>query len=321
MVGGFSTASHAVTRRWFVNRAALATRTFVPLAADQELPAVIATPSALEPAGLETDGESMYLLFRGAIFRFRQHDLQQLASSGFSTSDMQPASTQSLPGRQLAFDGGFLWRAGNAVYRLAPSLGEEEEVYSGDLSKRVTFDGESLWIVHDTRVRKISRNGSVMLNLFRQGAGDVLWDGSSIWISLQQQGEVWRLDPSTGSDTARVQACPGAMPSLVYDGLSVWVACADDGSVLRITPDSNKASFTQTKYLAGGRPVQLEFDGVSVWAANEATGAFQRFSNNKEIVEETFTYPGAIKALLLRFGGTYLWGVVRTADKTVLLKF
>jgi streptogramin lyase len=170
-------------------------------------------------------------------------------------------------------------------------------------------------------VKKISRSGSTLLSLTHQSAGDVLWDGSSIWISLQDLGALWRLDPSSGSDTAKVPACSGSMPSLVYDGLSVWVACADAGAVVRLTPDSAKGSFTQSIYPVGGRPVQLEFDGASVWVANEATGAFQRLSNERETVEETFVYPGATKALLLRFGGAFMWGVVRTENQTVLLKF
>ncbi len=314
--------SQALFRRWGEARSILAA---VPVTAEPNETNLHILPP--DPVGLESDGESILLLSVGRLIRVRRNNPGIASNLALDTANPQFPPTQVTPGRVLVHTGGALWRAAESLFRINPEYLADQSGFPLPFNaRRIAFDGKFFWVAGSNRLAKISSSGEILLDLNPAGSlGDVAWDGSSIWLARQDAGTLLKLNPATGAVDGEIQVCTPSspIPSLVFDGESVWAACADDGKVVRVRPEvvgvrTDLVTLTAT---TGGRPVHLEFDGITVWAANQATGAFQQL-NGKGQVAQSVLYPGAAQALLVRFDGQFLWGVVRDEfTRTVLVKF
>jgi hypothetical protein len=317
----------AVLRHWSSARRVLASERFPYL----EGPA----QSGRQPAALETDGDSVYLLFTGGVWRFRTADFTVISSAsypGFVTGG-------ETPGRSAAHDGRGVWLTGASLAYWDPPLISAESTgpapvpgLNGD-GRKLIHDGEAIWAITEAglmRFRITSTSPPEVeqtLEVEFPGLGDLVSDGAFIWVSQISSGNVLKLRAEDAGVELEVPACaPGdPMPSLVYDGSSIWVACAGEGAVVRISrdPDAVKEDYLTTRIETGGKPVQLEFDGSSVWVANEDGGSFQQINSKNQIVQAV-THAGSetgYKARLIRSDGTHLWGVLDDGQFVVLVKF
>lgn len=318
--GASSLTTQAVKRTWGGKRTIVGAVPLVQQASDLGRPS---GPSDVMPLGLETDGESIFLLNRTAIQRLRQSDMVTSISRLLSIEQEPVPGDFTATGRVLVFDGGKLWRADTSLVAYKPNLDFLASYESQGALQRVLFDGEWIWAASENRLRKFSRSGEQVIEYTFSAIGDVAWDGQQLWLSNEGEGTLLQVNPATGQAPGPLAVCAGSMPSLVFDGVGIWAACSEQGEVVRIVVEGTgpNRSVSELRYPVGGRPVQLEFDGTSVWVANEGTGTFQRLENGKNQIVETVSYPGATKATLLRFGGTYLWGVVIVGNEPVLVKF
>lgn len=283
--------------------------------------------------GLESDGNSVYLLLARELHRFRASDFSIIASA----SDFLPSISDSADGRVMAFDGQLLWAITSGLHSWSPeTIGTVPEANDSiaELSsagRRIIHDGEALWVLTEDSLLRFRKTASFPLAAVEQtlavdlpALGDLVSDGASIWVSQTGSGRVLKLNSIDGTVDAEVQACAAGdpMPSLLYDGAAVWVACEGEGAVVQIRrdPEILKETYITGRVEVGGKPVQLEFDGSSVWVANESAAAFQRI-NSKLQVQQTLTYDGAVAARLIRFDGDYLWGVFERENETILVKF
>jgi hypothetical protein len=264
--------------------------------------------------GIESDGETLYLAQLSQILPFRQLGLQPLAVIPVPGADEQefvPVSAADR-GRTIVHDGAELWAFRNGLLPIggSPTAGQTPVE-----SRRITYDGEFFWVDVNGRLRKYDRSGQQVLEIDHgDSIGDILFDGTAIWISRPADGRLLRLNAVNGAEDGQVEACAGGvgMPSMVYDGSAVWAACREEGAVVRVETSlgtGNRTELTAQKFPVGGQPAQLEFDGGSIWIANAATGGFQQINSKGQIVQ-TLTPPGAASAVLLRFGGDFLYGLV-----------
>jgi hypothetical protein len=264
--------------------------------------------------GIESDGETVYLPRMRQILSIRQNGLLPQSAVAIPGTDEQQLSPIAVAaaGRTLVHDGAKLWVFRNG---LVPMDGTGEAEPSNLESRRLAYDGEFLWAEVNGRLRKYDRSGQQVLEVDHGNSiGDILFDGTAIWISRPADGRLLRLNPVNGAEDGQVAACAGGagIPSMVYDGSSVWAACREEGAVVRVgmaIGSGNRVELTAQKFQVGGEPAQLEFDGASIWAANAATGGFQQINDKGQIVQ-TVTPPGASSALLIRFGGDFLYGFV-----------
>jgi hypothetical protein len=318
--GASPLTTQAVKRTWGGKRTAVGVIPLVQQASDLGRPG---NPNDVMPLGLETDGESVFLLTRREIQRLRQSDMVPSFTRLLNPEQEPMPGDFTATGRVMVFDGGKLWRADTSLVSYLPNLHFLASHESQGVLRRVLFDGEWIWAASQNRLRKFSRSGEQVIEYNFPSIGDVAWDGQQLWLSNEGEGTLVQVNPATGQAPGPLAVCAGSMPSLVFDGVAIWAACADQGEVVRIVLEGTGPNRTvsELRYPVGGRPVQLEFDGASVWVANEGTGTFQRLENSKNQVAETVSYPGATKATLLRFGGTYLWGVVIVGNEPVLVKF
>lgn len=323
---GGGASSQSVLRRWGGKRGVVASL-WLRASANADLGGLgLTVPGALEPAGLETDGESIFLLLPERLLRIRQTDLEIVSIYVFGADSAQPPPSLVTPGRVLVHDGGAIWRGAESLYRLKPPFAAAESgegITVPGTVRRVTAAGGAIWMALDNGLMRHGGEGGDLV-VQMNNLGDIVWDGSAIWAARESDGKLLALNPSTAAITDEIAVCGGGspMPSMVYDGEAVWVACANEGKVTRVAfvQDGVKKALEKSEIVTNGRPVQLEFDGASVWAANEATGEFQRLDPKGQVAEAVH-FPGAEKALMIRNGGSFLWGVVRMPNQTVLVKF
>ncbi len=294
-------AQGALLRRWGSRRSILQVS---PLSVSEASPVT----------GIESDGEAIYLAQLSKILPFRQRGLQPQTAIPIPGADEQefvPVSAGDR-GRTIVHDGSDLWTFRNGLVQIggSPSPGQPPVE-----SRRIAFDGEFFWVDGNGRLRKYDRSGQQVLEVDHGNSiGDIVFDGTAIWISRPSDGRLLRLNPVDGTEVGQVEACTGGvgMPSLVFDGVAVWTACREEGAVVRVVSSlgsGNRMELTLQKFPVGGQPAHLEFDGASIWIANAATGGFQQVNGKGQIVQ-TLTVPGAASAVLIRFGGDFLYGLV-----------
>jgi virginiamycin B lyase len=92
-----------------------------------------------------------------------------------------------------------------------------------------------------------------------------------VWVADYTDGRVSRIDPATGTVTARV---PGGMQpcGMAYGAGSVWVEDYGGNSVTRI----QLPGLRTRSYRVGGSPFDVTFAGGAAWVTNYADGTVTR---------------------------------------------
>lgn len=94
-------------------------------------------------------------------------------------------------------------------------------------------------------------------------------DENAVWIAVQDDDRVWRLDARTGTPEREVAVAGGPIAIAVGQG-AVWVLTARTNDLLRIDPET--AEVTQRADL-GARPVAVTTGAGLVWVAVAGRGS------------------------------------------------
>lgn len=284
--------------------------------------------------GIETDGDSIYVMLSTELKRYRAVDgasLWHKTLSGGSTNLPSPGAT-------LLFDGGFLWRfSSGGLIRVRPETGDQSAsiTLSGDLW-RLSFDGNSLWIAGSAGVRKLTPfAGSLYAaqsveseNANIGAVSELVWDGEHMWAAVPAEGAIVQLSSTAQAVSKRAVCPPGdAIPGMVFDGTAIWISCGEQGVLARWNTgrDGNPEGLTTID--AGGPIGMLEFDGASIWAIRTGGSpgpSFVRVTKSGSSFEPV-SWPGLSEPVLLRFDGEYLWALMKVTTPGVpsgaLVKF
>jgi YVTN family beta-propeller protein len=94
-------------------------------------------------------------------------------------------------------------------------------------------------------------------------------DDSAVWLGGEDGGQLWKLDPITGSTIRTGSAGQGATGIAVGLG-GVWVASWPDDTMVRVDPESGKVVAT---IALGGEPADVTTGDGLVWIAVQAPRA------------------------------------------------
>lgn len=124
---------------------------------------------------------------------------------------------------------------------------------------------------------------------------------------MTSNGTVVRVDPSTGSITARVPVgqaspAPGDLDSAVFAGGAVWVASDAGRTVARVNPATNEVTARPTTM---ARPGGLAEGSGYVWAFHFRESAVTRIDVDTNAVR-TFDVPG-LAATGIAYGDGAVW--------------
>ena len=92
-------------------------------------------------------------------------------------------------------------------------------------------------------------------------------DRSGVWVGGADDGQLWKLDPVTGSTLLTSRAGKGA--SAIAVGLGgVWIASSGDRALVRVDPPTGDVLATIP---IGGSPEDVAVDGGLVWVTVQDT--------------------------------------------------
>jgi hypothetical protein len=175
------------------------------------------------PAGVAFDGTNIWVANTASdsITRIR-------ASDGANLGNLACVGAY-----ELAYDGESMWVSTNpfsSLKRFRASDGVQTGAYGASTGMAgLTVDGRSVWYAQNYTIGCLIRQSSFtpgtetcVATLDAADASDAVWDGTSIWVALNNN-TLLRLRTS---DNAVIGLYPTAAnpAAIVFDGSSVWVA-------------------------------------------------------------------------------------------------
>jgi DNA-binding beta-propeller fold protein YncE len=127
----------------------------------------------------------------------------------------------------------------------------------------------------------------------------------SIWVTMRNDGETWRIDPDTGKRQAVIRT-PNEPAALAMGRDAVWVA-SGKGGVWRIDPDTNEV----TGPAGVNHPAGLAITGEAVWVTSFDDNIVVQLDPDTLEVKDTLDVgdgPDAVAA-----GDGFLWVANRRA--------
>lgn len=196
--------------------------------------------------------------------------------------------------RRIVWDGMSYWVLGEAQLVKLDTKGQV--LVSTPLSPLepldLVFDGRDIWLLNRAQgqlIRVRGTDGSIAETISActagSGAGGMVFDGSSVWVSCTGNSALYQQGVGDGRSETRVLPLSFPPGVLEFDGSSLWVANESaSGMVMRLA--LKNAQVLDTIPLVDAEPA---------------------------------TTP---KVLSMRFDGTYQWALVRvSAQRSVLVKF
>jgi DNA-binding beta-propeller fold protein YncE len=184
----------------------------------------------------------------------------------------------------LILAGGSLWAANSfadTVTRIDPAQGVTGEfaVDSGPLG--IAFDGQDLWVAHETSETLLRLNIQSGEIIDRFPLGDqpmgLAFDGQNLWAALSGADEVVAIDRLNGAVIQRVQV--GERPvALLFDGFALWSANQVGDSVSEIDPEAGE-ELRRVRVPAGPWAMAWASCGQDcgdLWIASEAVDSVSR---------------------------------------------
>lgn len=188
------------------------------------------------------------------------------------TVEIFPVTPGVLPG-EIAFDGANIWATDfyySTLIKVRASDGVILGRYSGVYEPlRIASNGTSVWAATELgdlyKVRTSDGVVEQVIDLGTSPLGQVLYDGTSIWVAS------WGL----GNGLTKIRSSDGAILGtytvgkspfgLAFDGENIWVTNSADSTVSKVRASDGQVLFTVP---AGPSPWGIVYDGEGIWVAN-----------------------------------------------------
>lgn len=110
------------------------------------------------------------------------------------------------------------------------------------------------------------------------------WDGSSLWFSNQNNGSVYKVNPSNGDVTDSFDTGLDSPIGIEANRSNIWVVSRNFGSDDKAihSYDLNTGQKTGEIPAPGSRPGGIAYDGNNLWVTAEGTGGTKIFQVNPE---------------------------------------
>jgi streptogramin lyase len=169
----------------------------------------------------------------------------------------------------VAFGEGRLWAgAFDGLARLDPD--------SGEIMRRVDLDqnpavdiavgGGAVWAtIFSRRAKRVDASSAQVTAEFYTGAFSfaIALDRSAVWMAGADGGQLWKIDPVTGSTLLTSRAGHGSTAVALGSG-AVWVASWSDRAIVRVDPATGDVVATIP---VGGEAQDVVVRDGLVWAA------------------------------------------------------
>jgi streptogramin lyase len=137
--------------------------------------------------------------------------------------------------------------------------------------------------------------------------GGVTTGGGSVWLSVDDEGTVARIDPENGLIQQTVQLPAGSYNPLFSEGL-IWVTHANGASVATIDPASGSQHGTTW---TGPAPRFLAAGHRAIWTLNQGDGSLTRIDARSQTVLSTVALNTPGTGGDIAVGAGRIWTTVR----------
>lgn len=264
-----------------------------------------------------------------------QHELLKMAPDGQVLGYVPIAKGSPTPGEGyfgVAVGEGSVWAANpaeNVVYRVDPeTLTVSARIPVGPYPWGVAVGAGHVWVAihHGTDHGALERiepatnrvDGHVPLGPPNQGPGKVTMSGDAVWVAVDGDNVLARVDPATLEVTKRISV-RGVCGGIAAVGKAIWVAGRICGSgVTRV--DTVKGAAGHTVGLRG-MTLGVAADEDSVWVASvlgRDSSVLTRLDATSEKVVDQLVFDHQLAGVALGFGSVWVAGgdqVVRVTHR------
>jgi virginiamycin B lyase len=151
--------------------------------------------------------------------------------------------------------------------------------------------------LHTRAVTKVPRVGPA------DREGGITISPDSVWLIVDRQASLARIDPSSASIRQTVRVPPGSYNPL-YSAGQVWVTRADGAEVTVVNAETGELSAT---IQSGPKPRFLTAGGGAVWTLNQGDGTLTRIDVQTRKVTRTIALGTPGHGGDISFGGGMVW--------------
>jgi virginiamycin B lyase len=202
-----------------------------------------------------------------------------------------------------------------AVHRIDPKTNKRVATVKlpGEPCAGLATGFGSLWVPLCGRTQmlaKVDLKANKLLNVFKIGPaaaeGGVTASPDSVWLVVDKDGSLARIDPDTGTLRQTIRVPPGSYNPFYSDG-QVWVTRADGSEITAVDAVTGVVSATAQ---TGPGPRFLTAGAGAVWTLNQGDGSLTRVDIRTRKATKTIALGIPGHGGDISFGGGMVWTTV-----------
>jgi len=200
----------------------------------------------------------------------------------------------------------------NAVHRIDPRTNKRVATVElpGEPCAGLTTGFGSLWVPlcsQPTGLAKVDLKGNVLTAVLQTGPagaeGGITASPDSIWLVIDKNGSLARIDPDKGTVRQRIQIPAGSYNPFYMEG-QVWVTRAEGAEVTSVDARSGAVLGTVK---TGPHPRFLTAGGGAVWTLNQGDGSITRIDAGTRRVTHSIALNTPGHGGDISLGGGMVW--------------
>ena len=171
----------------------------------------------------------------------------------------------------------------------------------------------SLWVPlcsHPSALAKVDVNRNTLTAVLNIGPaaaeGGITTSPDSVWLVVDNNGSLARIDPGTGTVRQTIRVPPGSYNPFYSDG-QIWVTRADGAEVTSV--DANIGVVLGTAK-TGPNPRFLTAGAEAVWTLNQGDGSMTRIDARTRQATQTIALGTPGHGGDISFGGGMVWTTI-----------
>jgi virginiamycin B lyase len=199
-----------------------------------------------------------------------------------------------------------------AVHRIDPKTNKRVATVKlpGEPCAGLAIGFGSLWVPLCSRTQmlaKVDLDTNKLLDVFSIGPaaaeGGVTASPDSVWLVVDKDGSLARIDPATGTVRQTIRIPPGSYNPFYSDG-QVWVTRADGSEITAVDAVTGVISATAQ---TGPGPRFLTAGAGAVWTLNQGDGSLTRVDMRTRQATKTIALGTPGRGGDINFGGGMVW--------------
>lgn len=200
----------------------------------------------------------------------------------------------------------------NAVHRIDPTLNKLVATVNlgGEPCAGMTAGFNNLWVPlcgNPPTLARVDLNSNALTAVFKVGPaaeeGGVATSADSVWLVLDKDGKLARIDPNSGVVQQIIRVPPGSYNPLYRDGL-IWVTRAEGSEITSVDASKGKVL---SSIRTGPGPRFLTGGDAKIWTLNQGDGSLTRIETQNDQVTKTIALGTPGHGGDIALGGGMVW--------------